>query len=120
MTALLLIKCQNEGLHPAPKLHPHLKARQPFENPLVQLDKASDRQQVLVAPNIHPPCLARYALQVYYESATREAHHKKYPASLLSDASAAFSREQPQHVLREVMQHHGNTPATDPFVNQPK
>lgn len=49
--------------------------------------------------------LTGYAMHVCVESTLREAHDIGYNPILISDASAAFTSEQKQHVLNQVVHH---------------
>lgn len=61
--------------------------------------------------------LAGYATHVCVESTLREAHDKGYHAVLISDASAAFNRQQQDYVLREIVHHFGTHITTSEFLN---
>ena len=59
--------------------------------------------------------LAGYALHVCVESTLREAHDKGYLPILIEDASAAFTAQQREHVVHEVVHHFGHGITTAAF-----
>lgn len=61
--------------------------------------------------------LTGYAMHVCVESTLREAHDIGYNPILLSDASAAFTSDQKQHVLNHVVHHFGRHITTAEFIN---
>lgn len=62
--------------------------------------------------------LTGYALHVCVESTLRDAHDRGYTATVLSDATAAFTQVQQTHVLNEVVHHFGHHLTTHEFVEQ--
>ena len=59
-----------------------------------------------------------YALHVCVESTLRSAHDLGYKPILIEDASAAFTPEQRQHVLNEVVHHFGKKITTQEFMRK--
>ncbi len=59
-----------------------------------------------------------YALHVCVESSIRAAHDLGYEVLLIEDASAAFTREQKEYVLSEVLPHFGAAMSAQDFINQ--
>lgn len=57
-----------------------------------------------------------YALHVCVESTFRAAHDLGYDAILIEDAAAAFTKEQRNYVLNEVIHHFGASIKSDEFI----
>lgn len=77
---------------------------------------ASDLDNYLRGQGITRLYLAGYATHVCIESTLRAAHDLGYEAVVLSDATAAFTAQQQQHVLNEVIHHFGWAIPTQEFV----
>ena len=77
---------------------------------------ASDLDNYLRAQGITRLYLAGYATHVCIESTLRAAHDLGYEAVVLSDATAAFTAQQQQHVLTDVVHHFGWAMTTQAFV----
>jgi nicotinamidase-related amidase len=67
----------------------------------------SDLDERLRSLGVETVYLAGFALHVCVESTMRDAHDLGYEVVLLEDASAAFTREQREHVLEHVTHHFG-------------
>ncbi|MBR8654626.1 cysteine hydrolase [Achromobacter sp. Marseille-Q0513] len=78
---------------------------------------ASDLDNYLRAQGITRLYLAGYATHVCIESTLRAAHDLGYEPVVLSDATAAFTARQQQHVLEEVVHHFGWAMPTRAFVD---
>jgi nicotinamidase-related amidase len=57
-----------------------------------------------------------YALHVCVESTFRSAHDLGYNVILIADASAAFTKEQQEYVLNEVIHHFGKKITVNEFT----
>lgn len=57
-----------------------------------------------------------YALHVCVESTVRIAHDLGYKPILIEDATAAFTLEQKNHVLNDVVHHFGEKISTENFI----
>lgn len=60
--------------------------------------------------------IAGFALHVCVESTVRQAHDLGYTTILVGDASAAFTTEQRDHVLNDVIHHFGVVSSTDTML----
>lgn len=78
---------------------------------------ASDLDNFLRGQGITRLYLAGYATHVCIESTMRAAHDLGYEPVVLSDATAAFTGQQQQHVLNEVVHHFGRSMPTDAFAH---
>ncbi len=78
---------------------------------------ASDLDNYLRGQGITRIYLAGYATHVCIESTMRTAHDLGYEPVILSDATAAFTTQQQQHVLNEVVHHFGWAMPTQAFVD---
>lgn len=78
---------------------------------------ASDLDNYLRGQGITRLYLAGYATHVCIESTMRAAHDLGYEPIVLSDATAAFTDQQQQHVLNEVVHHFGWSMPTQSFVD---
>ncbi|WP_374008247.1 isochorismatase family protein [Delftia lacustris] len=78
---------------------------------------ASDLDNYLRGQGITRLYLAGYATHVCIESTMRAAHDLGYESIILSDATAAFTAQQQQHVLDEVVHHFGWSMPTQAFVD---
>lgn len=78
---------------------------------------ASDLDNYLRGQGITRLYLAGYATHVCIESTMRAAHDLGYESVVLSDATAAFTAQQQQHVLDEVVHHFGWSMPTQGFVD---
>ncbi|WP_205191222.1 isochorismatase family protein [Burkholderia sp. LMG 13014] len=78
---------------------------------------ASDLDNYLRGQGITRLYLAGYATHVCIESTLRAAHDLGYKPIVLSDATAAFTDQQQQHVLNEVVHHFGWAMPTREFVD---
>lgn len=78
---------------------------------------ASDLDNYLRGQGITRLYLAGYATHVCIESTLRAAHDLGYEPVVLSDATAAFTDQQQQHVLNEVVHHFGWAMPTRIFVD---
>ncbi|MBN3789162.1 cysteine hydrolase [Burkholderia sp. Ac-20353] len=77
---------------------------------------ASDLDNYLRGQRITRLYLAGYATHVCIESTLRAAHDLGYEPVVLSDATAAFTAAQQQHVLSEVVHHFGWAMPTQAFI----
>jgi len=77
---------------------------------------ASDLDNYLRGQGISRLYLAGYATHVCIESTLRAAHDLGYEPVVLSDATAAFTAQQQQHVLSEVVHHFGWSMPTQAFI----
>ncbi|MCC4104738.1 isochorismatase family protein [Serratia ureilytica] len=77
---------------------------------------ASDLDNYLRGQGITRLYLAGYATHVCIESTLRAAHDLGYEPVLLSDATAAFTAQQQQHVLNDVVHHFGWAMKTQTFI----
>ncbi|AOY93739.1 hypothetical protein BKK79_19465 [Cupriavidus sp. USMAA2-4] len=78
---------------------------------------ASDLDNFLRGQGISRLYLAGYATHVCIESTMRAAHDLGYEPVVLSDATAAFTTQQQQHVLNEIVHHFGRSMPTEAFVD---
>lgn len=78
---------------------------------------ASDLDNYLRGQGITRLYLAGYATHVCIESTMRAAHDLGYESVVLSDATAAFTAQQQQHVLNEVVHHFGWSMPAQGFVD---
>ncbi|AZD86887.1 Nicotinamidase/isochorismatase family protein [Pseudomonas chlororaphis subsp. aureofaciens] len=78
---------------------------------------ASDLDNYLRGQGITRLYLAGYATHVCIESTMRAAHDLGYEPVILSDATSAFTAQQQQHVLSEVVHHFGWDMPTQNFVD---
>ena len=62
--------------------------------------------------------LVGYATHVCVESTLRDAHDKGYNTNVISDATAAFNKEQQEYMLKEIVHHFGEHLTTSEFVSQ--
>lgn len=62
--------------------------------------------------------LVGYASHVCVESTLRDAHDKGYHTSVISDATAAFTRAQQDYFLKEIVHHFGEQLTTKEFINE--
>ena len=62
------------------------------------------------------PYLAGYALHVCVESTLREGHDLGYTMHVIEDATSAFTADQREHVLRDVVHHYGLHLTSDEFA----
>ncbi|WP_454675486.1 isochorismatase family protein [Achromobacter pestifer] len=79
---------------------------------------ASDLDNYLRGQGITRLYLAGYATHVCIESTLRAAHDLGYEAVVLSDATAAFTAQQQQHVLSEVVHHFGWAMPVQAFIER--
>ncbi|ANM80403.1 MULTISPECIES: isochorismatase family protein [Serratia] len=77
---------------------------------------ASDLDNYLRGQGITRLYLAGYATHVCIESTLRAAHDLGYEPVILSDATAAFTAQQQQHVLNDVVHHFGWAMMTQAFI----
>jgi len=77
---------------------------------------ASDLDNYLRGQGITRLYLAGYATHVCIESTLRAAHDLGYEPVILSDATAAFTAQQQQHVLNDVVHHLGWVMTTQAFI----
>ncbi|CAI0947522.1 cysteine hydrolase [Serratia entomophila] len=77
---------------------------------------ASDLDNYLRGQGITRIYLAGYATHVCIESTMRAAHDLGYEPVILSDATAAFTAQQQQHVLNDVVHHFGWAMPTPEFI----
>ncbi|MGP1123027.1 isochorismatase family protein [Serratia sp. CY47444] len=77
---------------------------------------ASDLDNYLRGQGITRLYLAGYATHVCIESTLRAAHDLGYEPVILSDATAAFTTQQQQHVLNDVVHHFGWAMMTQAFI----
>lgn len=77
---------------------------------------ASDLDNYLRGQGITRVYLAGYATHVCIESTLRAAHDLGYEPVILSDATAAFTAQQQQHVLNDVVHHFGWAMTTQAFI----
>lgn len=61
--------------------------------------------------------LTGYATNVCVESTMREAHDKGYNTIVISDATSAFTKEQKDFFLKEIVHHYGQSISTEIFLN---
>ncbi|MGE0968833.1 cysteine hydrolase (plasmid) [Klebsiella sp. WOUb02] len=64
--------------------------------------------------------LSGYALHVCVESTLRQAHDLGYTTNVIYDASSAFTREQQNHVVKDIVHHYGRSLTTAEFVKGDK
>lgn len=76
----------------------------------------SNLDQYLRNNHIGTLYLMGYAMHVCVESTLRAAHDLGYETILIEDASAAFTTEQKQYVINEVVHHFGRSMTTKEFL----
>lgn len=79
---------------------------------------SSDLDNYLRGQGITRVYLAGYATHVCIESTMRAAHDLGYEPVVLSDATAAFTPEQQQYFLQQVVHHFGWSMSADTFAEQ--
>lgn len=79
---------------------------------------SSDLDNYLRGQGITRVYLAGYATHVCIESTMRAAHDLGYEPVVLSDATAAFTSEQQQYFLEQVVHHFGWSMSADVFTQQ--
>ena len=62
--------------------------------------------------------LTGYATHVCVESTLRDAHDRGYDTYVISDATAAFNKQQQAHFLTEIVHHFGRETTTSNFISQ--
>lgn len=78
----------------------------------------SNLQQLLQNAQVERLYIMGYALHVCVESTLRMSHDLGYETVLIHDASAAFTQEQKNYVLSEVVHHFGQAITAENFITQ--
>lgn len=76
----------------------------------------SNLESVLRNSGVETIYLMGYAAHVCVESTLRDAHDRGYNVVVLTDATAAFNREQQRHFEEAVVHHFGRSLPTSAFV----